>query len=91
MDATNIPNDLVTPNEAAAALKVSAGSIRRWVHVGKLPGFRIGGRLRVSLADALAAVQVVQPAGGPRPETRSERRRRDAETDRVLRAAGVRR
>jgi excisionase family DNA binding protein len=82
---------LKSTKDVAELLGVKVPTVWRWIKAGKLPAFRIGSRLRVSLADALAAVQLVQPAGGPRPETRSERRRRDAETDRVLRAAGVRR
>jgi excisionase family DNA binding protein len=38
---------VLTPKQAARALHVSDGTIRRWMRSGQLEGVRIGGRLRV--------------------------------------------
>lgn len=83
-------SDLLDCKEAAATLGVSVYTVRRWIATGDLPAFKLGGRLRVSRGDALAMLKRVD-AGGSRLETRAERDARDAETDRVLRAFGVRR
>lgn len=91
MGPQTIPNDLKSTKEIAGQLGVSVHTIRRWVNAGRLPGFRIGGRLRVSLQDALALIQQVEPTTGPQPETRADRDRREAEVDSVLRKMKVRR
>lgn len=84
-----VPHDLVGPLDAAILLGVSSASIRRWVHDGKMPGFKVGGRLRVSKADALAMLQRVA-APGPRLQTRAEVMERERITDETLRRAGIR-
>ena len=89
MNTQTPPDDLIAAKEAAKLLAVSIGTLRRWIAQGTLPAFRIGGRVRVSRADAQAMVQRVE-TGGERIETRREKEARDRETDRILRAAGVR-
>jgi excisionase family DNA binding protein len=83
-----IPSDLITPIEAAALLNTSAGTIRRWCR-GKLPAFKLGGRLRVSRADVLAMLRRVETPG-PTIPTRAELEARAKRTDEILRRARVR-
>lgn len=85
-----IPGDLITPIEAGKLLKTSPATIRRWCQRGTMPAFKVGGRLRISRADALAMLRRVETPG-PRIETLAEVEAREAEVDRVLREAGVRR
>ncbi len=61
-------NELLTPREAAALLKINERTIRRWVASGKVAGFRVGGRreIRIKRADLLtmlhpAEVQEARP------------------------------
>jgi excisionase family DNA binding protein len=49
-----------TPKEAAALLKVSERTVRRWIEEGKLPAWRFGRQLRIP-AEALE--QFGEPAG----------------------------
>jgi excisionase family DNA binding protein len=87
-----IPTDLISPNEAAKLLGRSPTSIRRWIAVGMIPGFKIGGQLALSKADVLAMVkQVVPDNNAPRPLTKAEFAAKEAEVDRVLREARIRR
>lgn len=91
---TNMPNetptDLITPNEAAIIAKVTASTIRQWIHDGTIAGWLIVGRWRVSRGDVESLVSPFVPVTG-RPMTKMEREREEAEVDRVLRAAKVRR
>jgi excisionase family DNA binding protein len=50
------------PCEVARMLDVSEPTVRRWLASGRLPGVRVGGRLRV---DPTAVVEFVKPAGPP--------------------------
>lgn len=90
MDTQPTPSDLLTTIETAKLLGVHAHTIRRWVEDGQLPAYRLGKRIRISRADALAFLVPVEPVNRPRPMTRRERAARDAETDRVLRALKIR-
>ncbi len=50
-------NEYVTPQVAAEYLSVSPRTLRDWVADGRLPGYRLGGRLlrfKLSDLDALA-------------------------------------
>lgn len=85
------PTDLITPKEVAKLLNVSGGTVRRWIASSKLPAFRVGGRIKVSKADALAMVSRVQPRAGPAIPTRAEVEARAAAVDAVLRRHKVRR
>jgi len=52
-----LPSDLIKLAEAARLVGVSPASIWRWLVTGKLPGYKLFGRWRVSKADLLAAYQ----------------------------------
>lgn len=87
-----IPTDLTTVAEVAKLLATSTASVRRWVRVGDLPGFKLGGQMRISKADALAFLTRVVPDNDrPRLQTRAEYEARKAEDDEILRKAGVKR
>ncbi|HZZ82103.1 MAG TPA: excisionase family DNA-binding protein [Gemmataceae bacterium] len=90
MTDARMPDDPVSPKEAAKLLKVSGTTIRSWIAAGKMPAVRIGGRFWMDRADVLAKVERVQPATGSPLLTTSECRERDARTDRILRQAGIR-
>lgn len=42
---------LMTPEEVAGRLKVSIFTVRRWIHQGDLPAYRIGRGWRIGSAD----------------------------------------
>ena len=42
---------LMTPDEVADQLKVSIFTVRRWIHQGELPAYRIGRGWRIGSAD----------------------------------------
>jgi excisionase family DNA binding protein len=85
------PNDLIKIAAAAKMLAINPATLREWIRRGKLAAWRVGARWRVSRADVEAMVSRFNPADSPAPESLTERRNRDAETDAILRAAGVRR
>ncbi len=90
MNTQTIPTDLRSTSAIAKLLGVTPMTIRRWVKAGTLPAFQLGWRIRVSEADAMACLSRVEPDSGLQMETRSQVAAREAETDRVLRKAGVR-
>jgi len=61
--------ELLDIAEAAALLKVSAASLRRWTNAGRLRCFRVGGRRerRFRRADLLALLE--RQGGAPAPKT----------------------
>ena len=87
---STIPTDLLTPIEAAKLLGTSSRSVRNWIRFGRLPAFRIGGRLRICRADALAMFQRVKTPG-PMLPTKAESEARARWVDETLKSAGVRR
>lgn len=90
MDTKHIA-DLLNPKEAAKILRCDPASIRRWVKVGLLPGYKIGTRVYVAVEDVEAMCQRAEPEEGARPLTKRELAAEAAETDRILREAGIRR
>ena len=56
-------DELLTPKETAAFLKVHERTVRRWIKNGKVPCVRIGGTVRVARRDLLAAM--TSGAAGP--------------------------
>lgn len=48
------PMDLVELEQAGAVIGRTAMTLRRWVELGRLPGYRVRGRSCVSLSDAQA-------------------------------------
>lgn len=79
-----LPTDLIEVNAAARLLGCHVSAVYRYIHSGKLPAWRIGGKLRLSRVDVVAfpertvKVEVVKEI---RPLTQ-------AETMQRLRAAG---
>ena len=66
MPAKPFLEPLLTLPEAAELTKVSQKTIRRWISIGRIRGYRLGDRLvRVSAAD-LAAIATPIPAAVPR-------------------------
>lgn len=57
---------LLTARELAEALGFSAATIQDWAEQGKLPGFRLGGRLRFRLSEVEAVLEASR--FGPAPE-----------------------
>lgn len=84
------PSDLIPAATARKLLQCSAGTLARWIADGKLAGFKRGGRWFLSEADCHAFFRQHDPATVKRPMTSAERSFRDAWTDAILRAAGVR-
>ena len=78
MSETELPNDLMRPREAAKLLGVHLATLYRWMDVGKLPFFRLGGyQRRVSRRDAAAMIQreTVEIPNRPTEKTAAERNR----------------
>jgi hypothetical protein len=87
---TTLPADAITLAEMGRLLGVAPCSCWRWaVRDGMIRAWRIGGRWRVSKAEALALVSCNDPA--PEALGRAELAERERETDRVLRSERVRR
>lgn len=57
MTQPQVPADLRTPKQIAKLLDVHVTTVRRWLRAGVLPGWKVGGRLRASLADLSALVK----------------------------------
>ncbi len=100
MNTTDIPNDLISRDAAAKILGTCPQTILRWILNGRIIGYRIGSRWRVSKKDVYACVQVhtVQTANdrkiaeeAARPMTKKELSDRERETDEYLRRVGIRR
>ena len=53
------PQFYVSLREGAEVYGVHAKTLRRWIAEGKVPGYRIGGQIRVKLADLENLVEPV--------------------------------
>jgi excisionase family DNA binding protein len=86
---TTLPEDAIGIAAAAQLLGVAPCSVWRWMNAGRLRGWRVGHRWKLSRGEVLSLIS----CNGPRPEVveRADRERELAEVDRVLREAGVRR
>lgn len=93
---TDLPADLIPLNFAAALLGTHRQTVLRWIMQGNLPGWKIGHRWRVSRRDVMDkiephdAVAYNAELAATRPLTKREIEALDADTDRKLRAIGVR-
>lgn len=68
-----LPDDLITPKEAAKLIAVSTNTIYRWVEEGKLRAWRIAGsRYRLSARDVRGLVEEVEPAERVRTPSEDE-------------------
>jgi excisionase family DNA binding protein len=52
-----MPTDLRTPKELSRLLRVHPATIRRWIRLKILKGYRVGGRWRASEAAARGLVR----------------------------------
>jgi excisionase family DNA binding protein len=55
--------ELLSVSDAARLFKVSEGTIRRWVHLGKLPALQIGGgviRIPAPNVEALGCTNAIE-------------------------------
>lgn len=85
------PPDLISPKQAAAILHCSSANVRQMIAQCKIPAWRINHRWFVSESDVRAMVKrFVPPDGSDMPESITERRNRERETDAILRYCGVR-
>ena len=66
-------DELLTPRETAAFLKVHERTVRRWIKNGKIPCVRIGGTVRVARRD-LQAATTSQTTGPELPLPEDQRR-----------------
>ncbi len=95
-----LPDDLISRNTAAKILGTCPQTILRWSLAGRIIGYRVGHRWRVSKADVYACVQVHTTSDAndrkiqeerARPATKKEIADRERETDEYLRRVGIRR
>lgn len=90
------PVDLIHLHIAAQLVQTCRQTILRWILSGKIAGYRVGHRWRVSRRDVIDLIQPFDAQkhqsdmDASRPLTRRELANRSAETDRVLREAGIR-
>ena len=59
--------DELTPREVAQELGVTVRTVQRWIATGRLPGSRVGGRMRVPRSAIQAAPSPGRRAPSPRP------------------------
>lgn len=64
----------MTPDQVARHLGVSANTVRQWVRLGKLKGFRVGSRLRIRPEDVQAFVEAGLDMEAPAPHGHGNRR-----------------
>lgn len=76
MEPQELPEDLIDTTAAARLAKCHITSLNRWIHRGKLRGWRRGGRWFVSQADVLALFKPVKPQPVAHAEMLKEKRTR---------------
>lgn len=83
----DVPNDLVTPAEAATIAKVDRQTVYRWIWSGTLPAWRVGRRkVMVSRSDLF---RQMQPAKAVMPVSQAVRSQRHKRSMAYLQAAGL--
>ena len=83
------PQDLITSSKAASILGVHPHTVVRWVVAGRLRGWKVGGRYRVSESDVRAMTQPVRLDVPPRERTAEEMRAGSEAARERLRRMGV--
>jgi excisionase family DNA binding protein len=58
-----VNDELLTPRKVADSLGVTTRTVQRWIAGGRLPGVRVGGRLRVSRSSLASVTQGPGEAG----------------------------
>ncbi len=61
----------LTPEDVADQLKVSIFTVRRWIHQGDLPAYRIGRGWRIAAGDLRTWLATHRQAADPQPGTPS--------------------
>jgi excisionase family DNA binding protein len=61
-----VPDDLISPVEAAAWLGISPRTVRRLVYTGRLNAWYVARLLRVSDAEVRAVPRLAEPKAGQR-------------------------
>jgi excisionase family DNA binding protein len=51
MDGTAGPDDLISTRVAADRYNLNIRTLVRWIHLGRLPAYRMAGRWRLSAAE----------------------------------------
>lgn len=91
MQADEIPSDLISIKQAARLVNgTHVATIRRWIHAGKLPAYRLAGtRLLVSRADVLNLIQPHVKHTPSLPPTKREMTQRQKRTRAILEREGL--
>lgn len=89
MPSEYVPDDLVSTSRAAQLLKVNPCTVARWVIAGRLKGWRVAGRYRVSEGDVRAMMRPVQSDIPAREMTKGEREAASEAAKGRLRKRGV--
>lgn len=84
-----LPNDLVSVAAVARDLSVSPSAVYRWIAAERITAYRVGGRLRVSLADASAFVQRTGPGENRSSPAKKKSVPSRAEAEELLRRTGA--
>jgi acetyl-CoA/propionyl-CoA carboxylase biotin carboxyl carrier protein len=85
-----MPNDSLTPREVAEELGVTVRTVQRWVADGRLPGTRVGGRVRVSRSSLGAVAEHARGQRGIRALLVANRGEIVARIARTARRLGIR-
>ena len=69
--------ELLTPEESAAFLKIHIDSVRRLLRQGKLPGVKVGGGWRIPKSALTEMLTTKKPPASAKPEPVRRRRSGD--------------